>query len=135
MKITVQKVIPFLVIIIFFSVGCQKEELLMSSSKVDGQLQSTWKRVEMTSANTPIVSWTFSDGKVSVVKNETVLASGSYKVDASLTKVFVTTSGFPSEGYNHMNGKWQVITLDDDILVMADDYSGGSIEMEFTKEK
>ncbi|CAN5366275.1 hypothetical protein BH11BAC1_BH11BAC1_10610 [soil metagenome] len=135
MKITLQKLIPLLVIVSFIFTGCEKEELMMSSSKVDSQLQSTWEKIEMASANTATVTWKFSDGKVSVIKNETVLASGTYKVDATMTKVYVKTSGFPSTGYDHMNGKWQVITLDDDILVMADDYSGGTLEMEFTKKK
>ena len=135
MRITLQKLIPVIVIVTFILTGCEKEEILMSSSKVDGQLQSTWEKVEMTATNPSAkVSWKFSDGKVYLIKHETVLATGNYKVDASMTKVNVVTSDFPS-GVDYMNGKWTVITLDDDILVMAETYSGGTYEVEFTKKK
>jgi hypothetical protein len=124
----------FLFALVSILCSCQKEEILRSSSKVESQLESTWKKVDMTSSDTH-VSWKFSDGKVYLMKNSQVVASGDYSVDASITRVHINTSGFPEPGLDYMNGSWKLITLDDDVLVIAGSYSGGTLQTEFTKEK
>lgn len=106
----------------------------MSSSKVEDQLESTWKKIDMTSEQSHI-SWKFSEGKVYLLRNDAVIASGDYNVDASMTRVHINTSGFPEPGYDYMNGSWKVITLNDDVLVIAGSYSGGTLQTEFTKQQ
>lgn len=116
---------------ILFS-SCEKQQLFMSSSKVEKQLEARWQKIDMTAEQSHI-SWEFFQGRVTLMKNGEALATGSYKVDVGTTRIFITTSNFPEPGYDYMNGKWKVITLDDHALVIAGSYSGGVLESEFTK--
>ena len=136
MKKNLHNFIVLMVLTSFIFAGCEKEEIMMSTSRVERKLQSTWKKVEMTAAGSnSAISWKFNEGKVYLIKNEIVLASGNYNIDVSITRVHITTSDFPNEGYDYMNGTWKLLTLNDDILVMADTYSGGTLQVEFTKER
>ena len=112
--------------------SCEKQQLLRSSSKVEKELEATWQKIDMTSQQSHI-SWRFSEGKVSLIKHGEVLAMGDYSVDVGTTRIYISTSNFPEPGYDYMNGKWKVLTLDGHALVIAGSYSGGVLESEFTK--
>src|SRR5690242_17912864 len=127
--------IGLLFAVILLATACQKEEFLMSEDKIDSQLQNTWDRVEMTTTSTAEINWKFNEGKLYLSNRENLLAEGTYSVETSMTKVKINISGFPDPGYEYMNGKWQVITLDDDILVIAEKDHGGTLQMEFTRRK
>ena len=113
--------------------SCEKEQILMSSSKVEKNLSHTWEKVDMTSEKTHI-TWQFSEGKLSVMKKNKLMVTGDYSIDVSPTRVHVNTSGFPEPSYNFMNGSWKVISLDDHILVIAGSHSGGTLETEFVRK-
>ena len=121
-----------LAVIVLAITGCQKEELLMSEDKIESQLENTWQRVEMTQTSYDI-QWKFSDGKLYLYKKDVLLAEGNYSVNTSVTKVKIDVSGFPEPGYDYMNGNWQVVQLDDEVLVIAQKYHGGTYQQEFTR--
>ena len=132
MLLNLRKLQLLLAVIVLTIAGCQKEEFLMSESKIESQLQNTWQRVDMTQTSSG-VQWKFNEGKLYLIKNGSALAEGDYSVDASVTKVKIDISGFPDPGYEYMNGNWQVIQLDEDVLVVAQKYHGGTFQQEFTR--
>ena len=103
-------------LIIPFLNGCQKEELMMSESKISEQIAYNWSQ-QFTPSETKMV-WQFKDGNVIIFKNDKIHGQGTYKVECSLTKAKVKIDGF-SGGNNYMNDTWQVLTLDKQVLVIT----------------
>ena len=118
-------------LIIPFMNGCQKEELMMSESKISEQIAHSWTQ-EFTPAESKI-TWKFSEGNVYSVKNGKQTGQGTYKVECTLTKAKVKIDGF-KDGNVFMNNTWQVIKLDDQILVITN-MDKGTMVYEFTKSE
>ena len=121
-KIFLLLVIPFL--------GCQKEELMMSESKISEQISYTWIK-QFTPAEKQ-VTWQFQDGNIYMRQNENLIGKGTYSVDCSLTKAKVRIEGFEG-GNDYMNETWQVIDLDNKILVITN-LDKGTQEYEFIRK-
>jgi len=117
MKNKYAKIPILLLLIIPFTNGCQKEELMMSESKISEQISYTWTK-QFTPAETQ-VTWQFKDGNIYIRHNENITSQGTYSVDCSLTKAKVRIEGFTG-GHDFMNLTWQIIDLDNKILVVTD---------------
>jgi hypothetical protein len=141
---SLSKLLLFLVAAGFLS-GCEKQEYFKSESEVKKEISFSWKQVMMSHDTNLVYSyymWTFKDDKMTIVRKKFVddasidTLSGTFKINTTLSKVFVTTSNFPANaGWNWMNAEWTVVALDNKILVVAseDPDQGGINELEFTR--
>jgi hypothetical protein len=128
--------------------SCSKEEYLKSESGIKKQLQGTWHLIPIPKyddISKTIVheeTWTFGDNQVSII-NSNQSAQSTYTVHTSLSKaeikledvkpLFVTPARVRD---NNGSGTWQIISLDDDFLIIANDQDGqtGLTELEFEKK-
>jgi len=130
--------------------SCSKEEYLKSESGIKSQLQGTWHLLAIPkydynsdgSRYEHQESWTFGDSQVSIINNNQT-AQSSYSVHTSLSKaevkledvkpLFVTPARVRD---NNGSGTWQIISLDDKFLIIANDQDGqtGLTELEFEKK-
>jgi hypothetical protein len=130
--------------------SCGKEEYLKSESGIKSQLQGgTWHLIPIPKYDDAaktivhVESWTFGDDQVSII-NGNQTAQSSYSVHTSLTKAEIKLEDvqplFVAPGArirdNNGSGTWQIIRLDDDFLVIANDQDGqtGLTELEFEKK-
>lgn len=128
-------------IIIVGSWSCSKTEYFKSESKVKEQLTGSWNLIPIP-RTAAAETWIFSEGNVSRLKAPNLNTepvpydAGTYSVNTSLLKVEVTIDNFQVL-LDELNGKWQVVTLNDDFLVIATDHSGASgiLQREFQKRK
>jgi hypothetical protein len=128
-----------LMLMLCILMGCEKQEYFKSASTIQNEIQHTWHRVQISHLDAPNEYWDFKDGKVKIfLLNDTVAAGveGSYSVNTTLTKVFVTTLDFSTQGVIYEDMKWQVIQLDGSIMQIAgeDPKTGSLIQREFTKQ-
>ena len=135
----------FLSLFVITFVSCEKQEYFKSESTIKKEISFSWKQILMSSDTIGFPKyeiWTFKDDKLifkrAKVTTDEILdsLSGTFSVHTTLTKVFVTTSGFPDdEGWHHLNAEWTVVALDSKILVMAseDSRAGGLLEREFVR--
>ena len=119
-----------LLLTLTFTNSCQKEELLMSESKISEQISHTWTMQLTTSESES--TWKFKDGKIYLRQNENPKGEGNYRVECSLTKAKVIIDGFTG-GNDFMNVTWQVIQLDSKILVVTN-LNKGTQTYEFTRK-
>jgi hypothetical protein len=88
--------LPLLLLLtVTFTNSCQKEELMMSESKISEQISHTWS-MQFTSTETES-SWQFKDGKIYLFQNENLKAEGTYKVECSMTKAKVRSMALQVE--------------------------------------
>lgn len=121
--------------------SCSKTEYFKSESKVNDQLKGSWNLLPIprTAANE---TWMFSEGTVYRLKSQSLGAeptpydTGTFTVETSLLKVEIKIDNFKVV-LDELNGTWQVVTLNDDFLVMATDHNGatGILQREFEKRK
>jgi len=130
MKKIYAKLPLLLLLVITVSNSCQKEELMMSDTKIAEQIAHTWSK-QFTSDQTQI-TWQFKDGKIYIRQNENLSGQGTYTVECSLTKAKVRINGF-SGGNDFMNMTWQVLKLNDKILVVTD-LNKGTLVNEFIRK-
>ena len=119
--------------------GCEKQEYFKSESGVQSEIQHTWHRVQISHLDAPNEYWDFSGGKVKIyLLNDpnAAVSEGSYSVNTTLTKVFVTTHDFSNQGAVYEDMEWQVIQLDNSVLQIAgeDSKTGSLIQREFTRQ-
>jgi hypothetical protein len=129
------------VVLITGSVSCSKTEYFKSESKVKEQLNGSWNLLPIprTAANE---TWIFSEGTVYRLKATSFDSSpvpydtGTYTVKTSLLKVELKIDNFRVK-LDELNANWQVVTLNDDFLVIATDHDGvsGILQREFEKRK
>jgi hypothetical protein len=129
MKKNYLKLALMALLIIPFINGCQKEELMMSEGKISEQVAHTWSQ-QFTPAESKI-TWKFTEGTVYMVKNEKAIGEGTYTVECTLTKAKIKIDGF-SAGNDYMNNTWQVIKLDNEVLVLTN-LDKGTMVYEFTR--
>jgi hypothetical protein len=121
--------------------SCSKTEYFKSESKVQDQLKGSWKLIPIPRTS-PNETWFFTDGTVYRYKapgfdmEPVPYDTGTYTVSTSLLKVELKIDNFRVV-LDELNGKWQVVTLNDDFLVMATDHDGatGILQREFEKRK
>jgi hypothetical protein len=133
----------------FFVNSCSKEEYMKSESGIKDELQGTWKLVAIPKYDTNSdgsktehqETWTFNDTKVSII-NSNQAASSNYTVHTSLSKAEIKIENVQPEftypaRIRLNNGTWQIISLDDKFLIIANDQDGstGLTELEFQKLK
>src|SRR4051812_21352913 len=125
--------------------SCSKEEYLKSESGIKSQLQGTWKLIPIPkydlnpdgSKYEHQETWTFGDNQVSIINNNQNGVS-NYTVHTTVSKAEVKIENvqpvFTYPARIRINtGTWQIIRLDDDFLIMANDQDGttGLTELEF----
>jgi hypothetical protein len=84
-------------------------------------------------------TWNFNDTKVTIVNNG-VSATSTYSVSTGISKAEFKLDGvtpafiYPAR-IREINGTWQIVQLDDDILIIANDQDGrsGLTELEFKR--
>lgn len=117
-------------LIITVMVSCQKEEIMMSEGKVSEQISYTWTK-QFTPDETE-VTWKFSEGKIYVKHNESLIGEGTYTIDCSVTKAKVKIDGFKGSN-DYMNVTWQILQLDKKIFAITN-MSKGTQEYEFVRK-
>ena len=141
----------FLLIVLIINYSCSKQELFKSEKEVKKELQGTWDLIPIPRNDTThfpdstftlavhVEHWTFDDSKVTIVNNSQT-ATSTYSVSTSISKAeFDLDAVIPEFTYpsrvRDINGTWRIITLDDELLVIANDQAGtsGLTELEFKK--
>jgi hypothetical protein len=140
-----------LILCFTFFYSCQKEELFKSEKKIKSELQGTWSLIPIPrydsitnpdntkSAVEHTETWNFNDTKVTIVNNG-VSATSTYSVSTGISKAEFKLDGvtpafiYPAR-IREINGTWQIVQLDDDILIIANDQDGrsGLTELEFKR--
>ena len=141
-------VIAFALVATILLNACSKQEYLKSESGIKSELQGTWKlqsipKYDYRSDGSKYEheeTWTFSDSQVSIINNNQN-AQSSYTVHTSISKAEIKIEDVqPAFTYPARirinNGTWQIISLDDEFLVIANDQDGstGLTELEFEKK-
>ncbi len=129
------------VIIIIGSWSCSKTEYFKSESKIKEQLQGSWNLIPIPRTS-PAETWIFADGslirhKAPTYNTEPVpFDTATFTVNTSMLKVEIKIDNFKVL-LDELNGTWQVVSLDDDFLVIATDHDGstGILQREFQKRK
>ncbi|MBN2728261.1 MAG: hypothetical protein JXR53_03470 [Bacteroidales bacterium] len=112
--------------------SCQK--------KKEDKISETWRliRVSVDSTVTWYELWQMDDGYITMLKrddstgNLDTLGTGTYTVDAGLSKTMITMEGM-SDNTTQYVGDWEVLKLNDDILVILHE-EGGWYYREFVIE-
>jgi hypothetical protein len=129
---------PLAIIMLLSSIilsSCGKEEYFKSEQGIKDQLQGSWTLIPIPRTD-PVQEWTFSsDGKINrytAANNAT--DNATYSVSTSLFKAEIKVESF---SYYDYNGTWQIVRLDDNFLVIANDHDGntGLMQLEFEKKK
>lgn len=117
--------------------SCSKEEYFKSESGIKKQLQGNWSLIPIPRTN-PDQNWEFNSSDKMTRSELGVSYIGDFKVSTSLTKAEIKLENFlVVSGSFDYNGTWEIVQLDDDFLIIANDRDGtsGIKELEFTKKK
>lgn len=131
--------------------SCKKQEYFKSEKTIKKELQGTWTLIaipkyivvkdsagNIIQSTEHIEKWTFNDTRVSIdIIHSGESGSSEYTVHTSWTKAEVKLEGVTSPLVgSHYNGTWQIVTLDDQILSIANDHDGatGLTQLEFKKQ-
>lgn len=126
-KLTSFSLLITILVSVFF-ISCQK--------KKEDKLAETWKLIKV-SKDTMVdyyETWDFDGSKILIVRRNDVLNSfdtlsnGTYSVDAGLSKTFINMENMANSAYN---GKWQILKINNDILVMLNESNGNWVYREF----
>lgn len=126
-----------LVLCVVTLISCSKEEYLKSESGIKSQLQGSWSLVPIPRTN-PDQNWAFNSSNKMVRTQNSIDYVGDFKINTTLTKAEIKLENFlVVSGEFDYNGTWQIVQLDDDFLIIANDRDGtsGIKELEFTKKK
>ncbi len=123
----------------FIFSSCEKTEMFKSEKTIKKQLVGSWSLILIPNdpIRNPNQTWVFDDSgnlQLTVFRSSgTVTGTGRYEIKTTLTKVEIKIKELNiNEDYNAV---WQVVLLDNDVLVMANDHSGatGIKELDFQK--
>lgn len=117
--------------------SCSKEEYLKSESGIKKQLEGSWSLVPIPRTN-PDQNWAFNGSEKLTRSESGVDYVGDFKVSTSLTKARIKLENFlVVSGSFDYNGTWDIVQLDSDYLIIANDRDGtsGIKELEFVKKK
>ena len=126
--------------------SCEKQEYFKSESSIKSDLMGTWDlipipRYDIINGDSIVhtENWTFNDTKVTIV-NYTQTGYSDYSVHTSWTKAefkldHVSPVFTSPARVRNIDGTWQIVKLDGQFLIIANDQSGGSgvTELEFKK--
>ncbi|MBP6403554.1 MAG: hypothetical protein KA492_13560 [Bacteroidia bacterium] len=113
--------------------SCEKTEMFKSEKAIKKQLVGTWSRIPIPKTLAD-QSWIFDEsGNVYIQEAGMEGDTGTYEVKTSWTKVELKIKDLVHHDYH--NAIWQVVLLDNEVLVMANDHSGatGIKELDFQK--
>ncbi|TAH40373.1 MAG: hypothetical protein EYC69_11215 [Bacteroidetes bacterium] len=121
--------------------SCSKTEYFKSESKIKEQLLGSWNLIPIPRTNPP-ETWIFSDASIvrqkapSYNTEPVPYDTATFTVNTSMLKVEIKIDNFKVL-LDELNGTWQVVSLDDDFLVIATDHDGtsGILQREFQKRK
>ena len=117
--------------------SCSKEEYFKSESGIKKQLEGSWSLIPIPRTN-PDQNWAFDNTDKMTRSELNVNYTGDFTVSTSLTKAEIKLENFTVvSGSFDYNGTWEIVQLDDDFLIIANDREGttGIKELEFTKKK
>ncbi|MBK7849932.1 MAG: hypothetical protein IPJ66_02015 [Bacteroidetes bacterium] len=117
----------------FIFSSCEKTEMFKSEKTIKKQLVGTWNRIPIPKT-LPDMNWIFEDnGTVYLQQSGNETDTGAYEIKTSLTKVDLKIKNLTR--FEDYNATWQVVLLDNEVLVMANDHSGatGIKELDFQK--
>jgi hypothetical protein len=130
----------------FFS--CKKQEYFKSESSIKKALKGTWDLIPIPRNDTNynashtaytlslhVENWTFDDSNVSIVQNN-ISGTSTYSVNTTISKAEFKVDGVSLPlSPDRYNGTWQIVQLDDQFLIIANDQNGSSglVELEFQK--
>lgn len=120
-----------LVLSVIVLASCQKKQ--------EDRIAETWRliRVSVDSTVTWYEQWQFDGQNVQMVTRDTsttsldTIATGTYTVDAGLSKTIINMKDFSATQYN---GDWEVLKLNKDIMVILNTTDGEWLYREFVKE-
>lgn len=133
MKISRSLLLAVLFPAILASWSCEKNEMFKSESKIKKQLVGSWNLIPIPRTN-PNEVWTFDNsGNAYLFREPAEHDTGTYEIKTTLTKVELKIKDL--EHFTDFATTWQVVLLDDEILVMANDHLGatGIKELDFQK--
>ena len=139
------KISPYLFLFalpVVFIAGCESDNSFRSEGKLRLQIQAAWDVVPL-DTGTVVEYWYFDGDRVSRIRpdnnpstNDTI-GKGNYTVNTTILKPFLSIDGLNSKS-ELLDGKWEIIELDADIMVLAlkpPEGQGGLVERDFTKKK
>lgn len=128
---------------ILFS-SCKKENYFTSEKGIKSDLQGTWRLIPIprfTIDNNHdtifhVESWSFDNQNVTITNNG-VTGVSTYSVETSWSKAVIKIESITQLDGNIYNASWQIVRIDDDFLVIANDKDGttGLTQYEFEKSK
>lgn len=127
--------VTVLSIVALFS--CSKEEFLKTEKGIKKQLEGSWSLIPIPRSK-PDQNWAFNSSEKLTRSENGVSDVGDFKVSTSMTKAHIKLENFTViSGYTDYNGNWEIVQLDDDFLIIANDRDGtsGLLELEFQKKK
>ena len=121
--------------------GCDKNDLLQSEDKVNGQLNGRWKKILASSAD-PFEKWKFENGSLTITKDfndpdTTIVDHGRYSVTTKFSKMYLTISGLTSDQleYWDLNRQWTIAEISWYVLyISTTNTTGAIISREFIKD-
>ena len=120
-----------LIVSVLSMAGCESNIALHSGAKLNQQIQGEWEvEVRPISDKQGPENWVFANSAFYVIRHDTsvpdTLWSGDYAIDASISKSFVNLSNVkPTVNNTELETKWLIIKLNNEILNIVRDYSGG----------
>lgn len=133
-------------IVCLFSLNsCLKQEYFKSEKETKKDLQGSWKLIAIPKYNVNgstltehIETWTFDDTYVTILNNGQT-GTSTYSVHTTITKAEIILDkinpDFILPARTRYNGTWQIVNLDNNILIISSDNDGtsGLIQLEFQK--
>ena len=116
--------------------SCSKEEYLKSEAGIKKQLKGNWTLIPIPRTN-PDQNWEFNESNMTRSENSQNY-SADFSVSTSWTSAKIKLEHMDVvSGTFDYNGTWDIVQLDDDFLIIANDRDGtsGIKELEFQKKK
>ncbi|MBK7431446.1 MAG: hypothetical protein IPI10_09565 [Bacteroidetes bacterium] len=117
--------------------SCSKEEYFKSESGIKKQLQGSWSLIPIPRTN-PDQNWAFNNSAKMTRSENGLDYTGDFNVHTTISKAEIKIENLlVVSGQFDYNGTWQIVQLDDDFLIIANDRDGtsGIKQLEFTKKK
>ncbi|MHC1706950.1 MAG: hypothetical protein AB9842_05440 [Bacteroidales bacterium] len=116
--------------------GCSKAQTLV-------KILGTWEMVNVTDVDSETIeSWVFDVDDILVINQynkytpDSITAhwEGTYEVRVRFYKKYVKVNGFVG-GMDYMNGDWEIVKCNKNILILVNDKENGLLIKEFTKKE
>lgn len=134
--------ISLLIIISATFSGCDKEEYFKSEKGTQKELQGSWNLVPIPKYEYDLAgnktlrqeSWTFDDNSHLTISKNGYVITGAFSISTSLMKVKIKVDNLSTQT-EFYGGTWQVVKLNKNYLIIANDHDGatGLSELEFQR--